>query len=90
MRSILKCPVCGEKLNRVEKSYKCKNNHTFDMGKQGYVNLHMSNEKRSKNPGDDKDMIISRKKFLEKGYYKKISDSLNFIILNDIEENNNI
>ena len=90
MRSILKCPVCGEKLNRVEKSYKCKNNHTFDMGKQGYVNLHMSNEKRSKNPGDDKDMIISRKKFLEKGYYKKISDSLNLIILNDIEENNNI
>ena len=46
--SILKCPVCQGELNRVEKSYRCKNNHTFDMGKQGYVNLHMSNEKRSK------------------------------------------
>ena len=81
--SILKCPVCGEKLNIVEKSYRCKNNHIFDMGKQGYVNLHMSNEKRSKNPGDDKEMIISRKKFLEKGYYKKISETLNKIIIED-------
>jgi 23S rRNA (guanine745-N1)-methyltransferase len=69
--SILKCPVCQDELNRIEKSYRCKNNHTFDMGKQGYVNLHMSNEKRSKNPGDDKEMIVSRKNFLEKGYYKK-------------------
>ena len=85
MRSVLKCPVCGEELNRVERSYKCVNNHTFDMGKQGYVNLHMSNEKRSKNPGDDKAMIISRKNFLEKGYYKKISGTLNKIILDDIK-----
>ena len=85
MRSVLKCPVCGEELNRVERSYKCVNNHTFDMGKQGYVNLHMSNEKRSKNPGDDKAMIISRKNFLEKGYYKKISGTLNEIILDDIK-----
>ncbi len=88
MRSVLKCPVCGEELNRVERSYKCTNNHTFDMGKQGYVNLHMSNEKRSKNPGDDKAMIISRKNFLEKGYYKKISGTLNEIILDDIKSRN--
>ena len=85
---MLICPVCGEELNRIGKSYKCKNNHTFDMGKQGYVNLHMSNEKRSKNPGDDKAMIVSRKNFLEKGYYKKISETLNKIILEDIEKNN--
>jgi len=88
MKSILKCPVCGEELNKIEKTYRCKNNHTFDMGKQWYVNLHMSNEKRSKNPGDDKNMIISRKNFLEKGYYKKISESLNKIILNEIEGKN--
>jgi len=82
--SILKCPVCQDELNRIKKSYKCKNNHTFDMGKQGYVNLHMSNEKRSKNPGDDKEMIVSRKNFLEKGYYKKISETLNKSIKKEI------
>jgi 23S rRNA (guanine745-N1)-methyltransferase len=33
-------------------------------------------------------MIVSRKNFLEKGYYKKISETLNKIILEDIEKNN--
>jgi 23S rRNA (guanine745-N1)-methyltransferase len=48
----------------------------------------MSNEKRSKNPGDDKAMIVSRKNFLERGYYKKISETLNNIILEDIKSKN--
>ena len=87
---ILKCPVCQEKLKKNDKSYRCKNNHTFDMGKQGYVNLHMSNEKRSKNPGDDKEMIVSRKNFLEKGYYKEISETLNKIIKKEIGDKNGI
>ncbi len=85
MGNILRCPVCQSELKRENKTYRCIKKHTFDIGKQGYVNLHMSNEKRSKNPGDDKDMIVSRKNFLEKGYYKKISTELNKIIVDDIK-----
>jgi len=88
--SILRCPVCQEELNKTNKSYRCKKNHTFDMGKQGYVNLHMSNEKKSKNPGDDREMIVSRKNFLEKGYYKKISETLNEIIKKEIGDKSGI
>lgn len=74
------CPVCKEKLNLEGKTYRCENNHSFDKAKQGYANLLLSNQKHSKLPGDDKDMVLSRKNFLEKDYYKKISDSLNEIV----------
>ena len=74
------CPVCKKELIKNEKTYRCENNHSFDMAKQGYLNLLLSNQKHSKTPGDDKEMVISRKRFLEKDYYKIISDSVNNII----------
>jgi len=72
--SILICPICKEGLEKDGRSYRCSKNHSFDMAKQGYVNLHISNKKNS---GDDKDMIQSRRDFLEKDYYKKISEEVN-------------
>lgn len=84
------CPLCKEKLEKINKSYRCKNNHSFDISKSGHVNLLLDNQKHSKTPGDDKDMVLSRKYFLEKNYYKGISDKLNEIILNNIFENKKI
>jgi 23S rRNA (guanine745-N1)-methyltransferase len=38
--SLFKCPICNNPFQVVEdKSLKCTNNHTFDITKQGYVNL---------------------------------------------------
>lgn len=87
MKEIKICPKCNEKLIKIEKSYVCKNNHTYDISKSGYINLLLDNQKHSRNPGDDKDMVISRKKFLEKGYYKGISDKVNEIILELLNKN---
>ncbi len=72
--SILICPICKGSLEREGRTYRCSKNHSFDMAKQGYVNLHISNKKNS---GDDKEMIQSRRDFLEKDYYKKISQEVN-------------
>lgn len=33
------CPHCGQVLRRMENSLRCVNNHSFDLAKQGYVNL---------------------------------------------------
>lgn len=63
------CPVCGEFLLKENKSYKCSNNHCFDIAKQGYVNLLQSQQSKLKRHGDDKLMIKSRTDFLNKGYY---------------------
>lgn len=72
--SILICPICKGSLERDGRTYRCSKNHSFDMAKQGYVNLHISNKKNS---GDDKEMIQSRRDFLEKDYYKRISEEVN-------------
>lgn len=86
MFSIYKCPVCNEELIREEKQYKCSKGHSFDICKKGYVNLLMVNKKKSKEPGDNKQMIKSRRDFLNKGFYKNLSDKLNNLILKYINE----
>ena len=72
----LKCPVCNEALNKENNSYICKNRHTHDIAKEGYVNLLLAQHKRSKNPGDSDEMIRSREAFLNKGYYKILLDAI--------------
>lgn len=77
---MLKCPNCSAVLNKIDKSYKCENNHTFDISKYGHTNLLLSNQKNSKMPGDNKDMVLARKMFLEEGYYSGISDKVNELV----------
>ncbi len=74
------CPVCNSKLNIDGKAYTCENNHSFDIAKQGYVNLLPSNKKHSDNPGDSKDMVLARREFLESGNYDCFSNALCEII----------
>lgn len=62
----LSCPVCDKTLRKVNKSYKCEHNHTFDIAKEGYTNLLL---KSSKHTGDNKEMVMARHTFLSKGFY---------------------
>jgi len=70
------CPVCHKPLLEKEKSLACENSHSFDVAGKGYVNLLLSQDKNSKDPGDNKDMAKARKRFLDKGYYKPLADGL--------------
>jgi 23S rRNA (guanine745-N1)-methyltransferase len=75
-----KCPSCDEALIKENKTYRCQNNHTYDEAKEGYVNLLLAQHKKSKNPGDNDEMIKSRQAFLNKGYYTSLSSSIVQII----------
>ncbi len=78
------CPVCKEVLEKQDKTYKCLNSHSFDIAKQGYLNLNM---KSSSNTGDEKEMIKARNAFLNEGYYLFLRDKINEII-DEIKPNN--
>ena len=79
--SIITCPYCKSSLtNSGEKTYLCKNNHSFDIAKQGYLNLLPVNQKRSKDPGDNQMMIAARRNFLELGFYDPLIESIKNII----------
>ena len=73
----LLCPICGEILDRIEKQYRCGNGHSFDLARQGYVNLLPVQQKRSLNPGDTREQVLGRRAFLETGCYEPISNTLN-------------
>ena len=67
------CPVCQTTLHRTATCYVCEKGHSFDISKEGYVNLLLPNQKKTKDPGDNKDMIDSRQRFLNGGYYEKLA-----------------
>lgn len=71
--SVLICPVCGEKLNKGENSFTCKNKHCFDTAKEGYVNLLIGSKSGDKK-GDSKDSARARHQLLSKGYYGCLKD----------------
>ena len=70
------CPICGYQLNNEGKRYVCAQNHSFDVARQGYVHLLPVQQKHSKNPGDTREQVLSRREFLEAGYYAPIARTL--------------
>jgi len=72
---LLVCPVCGAQLSNADKTLKCANAHTFDIAREGYVNLLLK-----KLPGDTKEMLVARRNFLERGYYRPLSDAINELV----------
>ena len=79
--SCFACPACGARLERLEKTYACPNGHSYDVASEGYVYLLPPNKKHSKAPGDDRQMVASRRRFLDAGYYRIFSDALNELAL---------
>ncbi len=71
----LLCPVCKGQLNLNGTSLKCDEGHSFDMAKEGYVNL-LTGSKAGALIGDNKDMAKSRKSFLDKGYFEPLAKGL--------------
>lgn len=70
------CPVCGSFLEKQERSFCCGNRHSFDIARQGYVNLLPVQQKHSLNPGDTPQQVRSRREFLDGGFYAPIADTL--------------
>jgi 23S rRNA (guanine745-N1)-methyltransferase len=57
----------------------CKHGHSYDVAKEGYVNLLLVQHKNSKEPGDNKEMVNGRRAFLEQGHYQPLADSISQI-----------
>ena len=76
------CPVCGGslQLHQSGKTYTCQNQHSFDLAKEGYLNLLPVQHKHSKEPGDSKQMMIARREFLEAGFYEPMAKTVAMMI----------
>lgn len=86
----LVCPIDGEKLTQKNKQLVCDNGHTFDIARQGYVNLLPVQHKRTKQPGDSKAMVLARTEFLNSGIYQPIARQLTEIVFSQLKQDNEI
>lgn len=70
------CPICGGPLQMEKSRLFCENGHSFDRARQGYTHLLPPNRMHSKEPGDTKEMVNSRRAFLESGAYGCFAEKL--------------
>ena len=82
----LACPIDGLQLEPHEKQLVCENGHVFDIARQGYVNLLPVQHKRTKHPGDSKEMVLARTQFLNTGIYQPIAKKLTELVSSQMIE----
>jgi 23S rRNA (guanine745-N1)-methyltransferase len=70
------CPLDGDALLRDDGRYLCSNGHSFDIARQGYLNLLLVQQKKSREPGDSREMVDARKAFLDTGVYEPVAEML--------------
>ena len=73
---MLRCPICKMPLTKTNTTYKCDNNHSFDIAKKGYTNLLLNHP----NSGDNKEMVDARLNFLSNSYYLPLKEEIEKII----------
>lgn len=76
------CPLCQSSMQLSSKNWRCSGDnlgqnakqtqHSFDVAKQGYVNLLPVQQKKSTNPGDSQASIEARRRFLIAGNYQPL------------------
>lgn len=76
MMNLLMCPVCRQVLQLHDRTWRCASNHSYDVAKQGYVNLHVVQHKHSKNPGDTPVSVQARRAFLSAGHYAPLQQAV--------------
>lgn len=77
--SLFTCPLCHSPMQSAPDTWRCDGSlnpkqtaHTFDVARQGYVNLLPVQQKKSKAPGDSQASIEARKRFLNAGHYQAL------------------
>ena len=83
----LACPLDGNPLQRNGAAWRCSAGHSFDIASQGYTHLLPVQNKRSLDPGDSKEMVAARRRFLNAGFYQPIAAAVGRATLADLPLN---
>ncbi len=80
----LACPLDGTPLHCHGSAWTCASGHSFDVASQGYTHLLPVQHKRSRDPGDSKEMVAARRRFLTAGFYRPIAAAVGRAVLADL------
>ncbi|WP_298180276.1 putative RNA methyltransferase [Saccharomonospora sp.] len=70
----LRCSICGDPVVLRDRTLRCGQRHTFDLARQGYVNL--LHAKVPKGTADTTEMVAARDAFLKSGFYAPLAQTL--------------
>ncbi|MFB9685686.1 putative RNA methyltransferase [Amycolatopsis plumensis] len=70
----LRCSVCGDPIGAAGRTLRCGNRHSFDLARQGYVNL--LHARIPAGTADTAPMVAARADFLASGAYEPLADEL--------------
>ena len=77
---IIRCPNCKNILLPKPNCLQCEKGHSFDIAKEGYINLILANQKKKNNAGDNISMIKNREAFLSSGNYNFLSEEIETLL----------
>lgn len=72
--SLLRCPHCRSPLDLRQHALRCAQGHSFDVARQGYVNL--LPRRPATGTGDTAAMVQARMSFLGRGHYARFADAV--------------
>jgi 23S rRNA (guanine745-N1)-methyltransferase len=72
--SYLRCPVCRDQVRVDGGQVRCRQGHSFDIARQGYVSLTAG--RGGPGTGDSAAMVMARDTFLGAGHYQPLADAL--------------
>lgn len=77
--NLLSCPICKNRLHINDNQIKCEKNHSFDLSKNGYLNLLLNNKVKT---DYGKDLFEARSKVFKFGLFNEATDSIKDAVLN--------
>jgi len=69
---LLRCPVCRLELTAAAGALVCRNHHSFDLAREGYVNLLRGRKRQPASGGDSPEQLRHRAEFLAAGHFDDI------------------
>jgi 23S rRNA (guanine745-N1)-methyltransferase len=73
---LLRCPVCRHELTAAAGALVCRNRHSFDVAREGYVNLLRGRKRQSALGGDSPEQLRYRAAFLDAGHFDPIAATI--------------
>lgn len=80
------CPVCRDEIVSLGQALRCERGHSFDVARDGYVNLLVSPKRHSPTVGDSRSMLRARQAFLAGGHYARLADAVIALALERVEK----
>jgi 23S rRNA (guanine745-N1)-methyltransferase len=65
---------CRRPLARIERRVICRNGHSFDVARSGYVNLLQPQDRKARRPGDSPEVLAARSRLLARGVMASLVD----------------